>query len=825
MTAEEKFYQVFMVAHDGLFDPQDFSHSIFGLELNTSMINPQMMNYKPLLTRIGEMNKIQKYFVEETRLGIPAIFFGEALHGAVAENSISFPQSIALAASFDEALLNDVFKAIAQESQCLGWKQVLSPVINIAGDARWGRVEETYGEDPYWSSRCAVSYVKAFEELNIITTPKHFVANYGDGGRDSYPVYLSENALENIYFPPFKAAFQAGARSVMTSYNALNGIPCSMNSYLLIEKLKTEWMFGGFVISDAGAVGGANVLHNTSSGYAESGKQAIENGMDVIFQTSIHHDDLFKPPFISNQIATAALDSAVSRVLTAKFQLGLFESPYIEERYYDKQAHEVLARKSAEESAVLLKNSENILPLQSNGKWKYASTAVIGQEANAGRLGGYSGSGCGVVSFADALLKQVPGVRYAPGVGLRDEEFNVVPDSVLSTWQFQWYATSTFEGLVKEESRNGDLHVHYTFAPPIPEVSKSRYSVIMRSVLTAPATADVELGLEGNDGFQLLVNEVVWIDQSEKISYHRKSKSIHLEKGKAYTLEIRFFETVGNGELKLIWNYQRANEDDQLREALKLAKKSECIIYFAGIEEGEFQDRSQLELPGRQEELLLALAALNKPMVVVLTGGSVIGMEHWIDKVDAVLLMWYAGEEQGNALVNLLSGEANPSGKLPITFARNSGQLPLSYYHASTGRGDDYNDGTGWPLFPFGYGLSYSTFEISGFQGGPGGFNGDEVELHVYVVNTSEVAGAEVVQCYVSQTQRVESKPVQRLCGVQKVYLEPHEVREVVFQLGKEELQSFETGKGWAVWPGMYTFSVGSSSKSLVDAVSFQKVK
>ena len=821
MTAEEKFYQVFMVAHDGVFIPEDFAHGIFGMELNAAMVNTQMMDYKPLLTRIGEMNRMQKYFIEETRLGIPAVFFGEALHGAIAEHSVSFPQSIALAASFDESILNEVFDAVAEESVSLGWRQVLSPVINIAGDARWGRVEETYGEDPYWTSVCAVQFVKAFEQRNIIATPKHFVANYGEGGRDSYPVYLSENALENIYYPPFKAAFKAGARSVMTSYNSLNGIPCSMNPQLLIEKLKTEWMFGGFVISDAGAVGGANVLHNTSASYEESGKQAIENGLDVIFQTSIKHDELFKPPFVQNKLAVADLDSAVARVLKAKFELGLFENPYITEQNFNEQDHIQLARKSAEASAVLLKNASNILPLKQKGNWKYNHIAVIGQEAKACRLGGYSGEGLHPVSYYDACLREFPQMKYASGVFIHPNAFNLVPDSVLSTWKYQWFATSDFLQAVKEESKEGELNVHYTFAAPIPEVSKSTYSVVMHSLLTAPATGDYEIGLEGNDGFQLYVNGQLVVDQSEKVSYHRKTESIHFEKGKVYAIEIHFFETYGNGELKFIWNYGVESEDAAIKEAIAVAKKSECILFFAGIEEGEFQDRNHIGLPGRQEELLLALTELNKPIVVVLTGGSVIGMENWIDKVDAVLMMWYGGEQQGNALVNLLSGKVNPSGKLPITFARNEGQLPLTYYHASTGRGDDYVDGTGWPLFPFGYGMSYTTFDISPLTTSANTLReNEEIELSSYVVNTGEVAGAEVVQLYVSETLGNESKPVQRLIGVVKVYLEPHEVKQVVFTIGKEVLQSFESGKGWGVWSKRYEFAIGNSSKNLVHKIS-----
>ena len=272
-----------------------------------------------------------------------------------------FRQSIALAATWDTSLMNRVATAIAHETKSRGIRQILSPVVNIASDVSWGRVEETYGEDPFLSSEMGVAFVSPFEKMGVVTTPKHFIDNSGDGGRDSYPIDIDERLLDEIYLPPFKACFErGGSRSVMTSYNSLNGSPCTANNWLLNEKLKKELNFQGFVISDASAVGGANVLHYTAKDYPDASAKAINNGLDVIFQTAYEHYKLFIPPFLDGRIDPKTIDSAVARVLRVKFELGLFENPYVNENEANKwngnPAHRALAKEAALKSMVLLKN-------------------------------------------------------------------------------------------------------------------------------------------------------------------------------------------------------------------------------------------------------------------------------------------------------------------------------------------------------------------------------------------------------------------------------------------------------------------------------------
>ena len=398
MTMEEKFGQVFMVPGDLSDGKETYKDGLFGFQMNTKSKSnskaEQLLNYAgggKAVETAESANEMQKYFTEETRLGIPIIPFDEALHGLVRKGATAFPQSIALASTWDTPLMGQVAHAIAMETKTRGIRQILSPVLNIARDVRWGRTEETYGEDPFLTSQMAVAFTSEFEKQGVITTPKHFVANVGDGGRDSYPIQFNERLLDEVYFPAFKAVFQkAKAWSVMTSYNSLDGRPCSANDWLLNKKLKDEWGFKGFVISDANAVGGANVLHFTSKDYADSGEQSIENGLDVIFQTSYDHKKLFYPAFERGDVDEKALNEAVRRVLRAKFKLGLFENPYVNPKeaikYNGTKEHRQIAKRAAQESTVLLKNEGNILPLSKDLK----SMALIGVDAVEARLGGYS---------------------------------------------------------------------------------------------------------------------------------------------------------------------------------------------------------------------------------------------------------------------------------------------------------------------------------------------------------------------------------------------------------------------------------------------------
>ncbi|MCO6480496.1 MAG: glycoside hydrolase family 3 protein, partial [Phaeodactylibacter sp.] len=436
MTPEEKFWQLFMIPGDLSDGKERYRHGIFGFQVAAHARQAdaagQLLEYGPsgsAREAAEQINEIQRYFVEETRLGIPIIPFDEALHGLVRDGATAFPQAIALAATWDTALVSEVARAIVRETRSRGIRQILSPVLNIARDVRWGRTEETYGEDPYLTTLMGLAFIRPFEQAGVIATPKHFVANVGAGGRDSYPIHYNARLLEEVCFPAFKAAFtRAGARSVMTSYNSLDGTPCTSNEWLLRRKLKEEWGFDGFVISDAGATGGANVLHFTAAGYPEATEDAVEGGLDVLFQTAYEHYPLFWEAFEKGMVDQKAIDNAVRRVLRAKFELGLFEDPYVDPEkaafWNGHQSHRGLARRAAAKSMVLLQNTGQVLPLDRPIK----KLALIGFDAKAGRLGGYSGPGNDVVSIYDGIIRVLgeDKVAYAGGVPLHDTPYEPV---------------------------------------------------------------------------------------------------------------------------------------------------------------------------------------------------------------------------------------------------------------------------------------------------------------------------------------------------------------------------------------------------------------
>lgn len=678
MTPEEKFRQLFMVPGGLDAGEEVWKDGIFGL---------QVRGDGGARAAAERINFLQRFFVEKTRLGIPIVPFEEALHGLVAPGATAFPQAIGLAATWDEGLMAEIAGAIAAETRSRGVRQVLSPVVNIARDVRWGRVEETYGEDPWLAARMAFAFVRAFEDRGVVATPKHFVANVGAGGRDSYPVADGERALREIDFPPFAAAIrEGGARSIMTSYNSWDGLPCTAHPRLLTGILKGEWAFRGFVISDANAVGGINDLHRTSDSFAESGRQAWESGLDVIFQTEIGHAGLFREAITAGRVTPRRVDDAVRRALRVKMELGLFEEPFVDpgeaERQNGSAEHRELARRAARESIVLLKNAGGSLPF---GSASLRSIAVIGPDAVEARLGGYSGPGTGKVALLDAIRERAganANVRYAAGCGRRAEG-------------------------------------------------------------------------EGGSG-------------------------------------------------------------GGIEEAVRIARGADVAVVAAGVEEGEGRDRSDIRLPGRQAEMIRRVAATGTPIVVVVYGGSAVDMRDWIEAADAVLMAWYPGEQGGGAVADVLWGDADPGGRLPITFPLSAGQLPLAYNHKPTGRFDGYLDLPGEPLFPFGFGLSYAEFRYSGLTIEPAAIApGGKARVSCVIANVGQRPGAEVVQLYLHDRLASVVRPVIELKGSRKVRLRAGESVTVAFELGPDELAMLDAAMKEVVEAGEFEVLVGRSSRDL----------
>ncbi len=833
MTAEEKFRQLFMVPGDLDHGRDGYADGIFGL---------QVRGTGGARAAAEKINAIQKFFVEETRLGIPIVPFEEALHGLVQPGATSFPQAIGLAATWDAGLMAEVASAIAAETASRGIRQVLSPVVNIARDVRWGRTEETYGEDPYLASRLAAAFVGGFEKRGVIATPKHFVANVGAGGRDSYPIPDGERQLREIDFPPFLAALREGrARSIMTSYNSWDGLPCSANPRLLTGILKGEWAFRGFVISDASAVGGSYSLHLTSDSYLESGRQAWTSGLDVIFQTEIGHAELFRAAITNGLVSRARIDDAVRRVLRAKMELGLFENPYVDpaeaERTNGNAAHLDLARRAACESIVLLKNDERVLPLGGS----VSSIALIGQDAVEARLGGYSGPGVKKVSLLEAIRERAgragATVRYAEGCGRAEPAaLSVIGSEYLRPLSVnapgldaigggtsghglmgEYFANPDLSGVPASHRVDRTVDFHWTFLPPAPGLGTDWYSVRWKGSLIGPETGARRIGVEGNDGFRLYLDGRLIIDRLRKETFRAATTEVRLEKGKAYDLRLEFHEPVRSGEVRLVWDFGRKDDADRrIEDAVRIARSSGRAVIAAGIEEGEGRDRADIRLPGRQAEMIRRIAATGIPTIVVLYGGSAVDVTDWIDAADAVVMAWYPGEEGGPAVADVLWGDADPAGRLPLTFPRSAGQLPLVYNHKPTGRFDDYGDMTGEPMFPFGFGLSYTDFRyadlsITPMTIAPGG----TARVSCKITNVGAVAGAEVVQLYIHDPLASVVRPVLELKGFRKVHLEPGASELVSFDLGPNELALIDANMRDIVEPGEFQIYVGSSSRDI----------
>lgn len=837
MTPEEKFWQLFMIPGDLGDDPSKYKNGIFGFQVNTVQQQQgaaaQLLNYKSGQTgkqTLAKINEIQKYFVEQTRLGIPIIAFDEALHGLIRDEATAFPQAIALAATWDTLLMNNVASAIANETKARGIRHILSPVVNIATDVRWGRVEETYGEDPFLSAAMGVAFVKAFEQRGIVTNPKHFAVNHGEGGRDSYPIHFNERLLEETYFVPFKAVVQkGGARSIMTAYNSLDGSPCSANDWLLNKKLRKDWGFKGFVLSDAGATGGANVLHFTAADYAEAGKKSIENGLDVIFQTAYEHHTLFDKHFLDNSMDPAIIDSAVARVLRVKFELDLFEKPYVNETEQEKWTaaqHRELAKEAAIRSVVLLKNQNQLLPLKRSLK----KIAVIGTDAAEARLGGYSGPGNNKISILAGIKEKTKGslqVVYAAGPGREHKTWVFVPTSSLSTikdgkkvqgLQGEYFNNVTMAGEPVLKRVDEAIRFQWTLFSPDPDkINYDFFSARWSGKIQSPVTGNYKIGIDGNDGYRLYINDKLVIDNWKKQSYSTKLANYYFEKGKDYGIRIEYFEPAGNAWLRLIWNIGVKDSSEQkIKEAVQLAKTSDVAIVVAGIEEGEFNDRASLALPGLQEEMIKRIAATGKPVVVLLVGGSAITMNNWLAKVNSVIDVWYPGETGGAAVADILFGDRSPSGRLPITFPVAEAQLPLVYNHKPTGRGDDYTNLTGQPLFPFGFGLSYTSFDYMALQLDKSIIKaGENLNLRFKLKNTGKYKGDEVVQLYLRDELASVARPIKELKGFQRISLEPGEEKEIQFIITPEMLTMLDVNLKEVIEPGKFRIMIGSSSMDI----------
>ncbi|WP_309120315.1 glycoside hydrolase family 3 N-terminal domain-containing protein [Paenibacillus sp.] len=662
-------------------------------------------------------NEIQRYAIENSRLGIPILFGEECSHGHMAIGATVFPVPLSVGSAWNPELYREMCEATALETRSQGGAATYSPVLDVVRDPRWGRTEECFAEDPYLIGEYAVQAMKGLQgdtldsDRTIVATLKHFAA-YGssEGGRNAAPVHMGARELHEIDLYPFKKAVEAGAASVMTAYNEIDGVPCTSDAYLLNDLLRKEWGFDGFVITDFGAIQMLVHGHNTAANGEEAVAQSLKAGVDMEMSGFMFRKHL-NAAMEQGLVSEDDLNAAVRRVLEMKFRLGLFERPYVDpdlaERSIGSEAHVRLARRLATEGVVLLKNEGGALPLRK----EIGKVAVIGPNANHtyNQLGDYTSP-----QPRGQIVTVLDGVRAKLG-----------DDRVL-------YAPGC---RIKGDSREG-----------------------FESALACAAEADAVVLVLGG------------------------SSARDFGEG---TIDLKTGASVVSDNP---WN------------------DMEC---------GEGIDRSTLNLMGVQLELAQEIHKLGKPVIVVYINGRPIA-EPWIDEnVHAILEAWYPGQEGGNAIADLLFGDANPSGRLTVTIPKSVGQLP-AYYHSKRTRGKRYLEADLEPAYPFGFGLSYTEFRYDNVRVSPERIApSGEATVSVDVTNAGAVAGDEVVQLYVSDVTASVTRPEIALKGFRKIRLAPGETQTVTFRVGPEHLQLLDKNLKPVVEPGEFRLLVGRHSRDL----------
>jgi beta-glucosidase len=765
-----------------------------------------------------EINKIQQYLISKTRLGIPAIKSGEAIFAYMGNKSTAFPQSIALASSWDTSLMTKVAEAISEEVRARGIRQVFAPVVNIARDSRWGRTGETFGEDPYLTSRMGVAYVKTFEKKGIITTPKHFAANMGMEGRFGAPVHFSERLLREIYFPGFKACFlEGGAKSVMMAYNTLDGIPCATNNWLMNDMIKGEWGFDGFIVSDGEAL---PIIYNAFGIYGtkkELSTAAINAGCDISISPASdgYYGEILKEAVKEGLVSEKRIDDAVRRVLRQKFRTGLFDNPFADpdyaERITDCAAHRTLALEAAREGIVLVKNDKNTLPLGKN----VHSIALVGPLADWLLINHYGGFGRHEVTLLEGLISQYPDrkVFVAKGAEVSYMALPAIqPENFLGGIRGEYYNTADLSG--KPVYVRTDDKIEFDWKEGSPEgLPRDNFSVRWTGRLKSPVSGTYRIGVSADDGVRLFIENQLVVDMWQRGSRRLKEAEYTFRKGRVYSFRMEYFDSGHRAFAQLGWNIDPLV---LIPEAVKTAGNADAIVAVVGMKDDENGDRAYLELDNAQEQLILALAKTGKPLIVVIQTGTVIAMNNWIDKADAVMFAWYPGEEGGRAIAEILMGDVNPSAKLPVSIPKTTGQVPVNYNHLPY-KPDDYYVGIGnEPQVPFGHGLSYTTFEYSNLRLSAKEIRKDEnITVSVDIKNTGDRTGSEIVQLYIHDELASIARPVKELKGFAKIKLEPGELKTASFTITTEQLILYDMNMKPVVEPGTFTVMIGASSEDI----------
>ncbi|MFP5040881.1 glycoside hydrolase family 3 N-terminal domain-containing protein [Parasediminibacterium sp. JCM 36343] len=726
MSLEDKVAQLYAEwsGHPYAFDEAFFADTATARKIlgkGLLSVQPQFVDIK---TTVQSRNLIQKYLKEQTKWGIPAMFVDEGQHGLMKPEATSFPMAIGLACSWDTDLFENVYTAVAHEMRSRGGHHVLSPVIDVCRDPRWGRVEETYGEDPYLNGRYAVAAVKGLQGSatgivapgHVAATLKHFCGHgQPEGGINQAPGNFSERVLREFHFPPFKAAVEeANPVAIMPSYNEVDGKPSHNNDWLLKTIVRHDWGYKGMLVSDYGAIDELFEKHLVAKDLKDAACKAFNSGVEYEFPTPKGY--LYLPALVKEgKVKQADIDTGVYKALRLKFQMGLFENPYTDVNDAIKVSKDekarALALKAAQESIVLLKNKNNLLPL---GKGKYKKIAVVGPCANNVFTGGYSGEPYQKITILEGIKSKLgkgTEVLFAQGCKIVDS---------VGTSQFNWQT-----------------------------------------------------------------NDVKFTSREEN--------------------------------LKLI------------KQAVEVAKDAEVIVVAVGEAEQlcreawtkeHVGDDMTLDLIGEQEELVEAMLATGKPVVVYLMNGRPLSINYIAKHVPAILEGWYMGQETGSAAADILFGDVNPSGKLTITIPKSAGQLPMYYNHKPSAQFANYVSQDVQPLYQFGYGLSYTNFAYSNMQLSADKMKADgSITVSIDVTNTGKLKGDEIAELYIHQKVASVTRPVMELKGFERFSLEAGQTKKISFVIDKSKLAFWDYNMKYTVEPGEFEIMVGKSSADYFKTV------
>jgi len=789
------------------------------------------------------------------RLGIPEYdWWNEALHGvARAGYATVFPQAIGLAATWNDELIHRVADIASTEARAKHHEfarqgergrykglTFWSPNINIFRDPRWGRGQETFGEDPYLTSRIGVAFVRGLQGddpryLKVVSTPKHYAVHSGpEPERHHFDAITNERDLQETYLPAFHATVVEGkAAAVMCAYNRTNGEPCCANKRLT-DILRREWNFTGHVVSDCGAIDDIYKFHGFVKTEAEASAISVKAGTDL--SCGREYKSLVQA-VKDKLISEAEIDVSLKRLMTARFRLGMFDPPemvpYSRIPYSENAspAHKAVALETARQSVVLLKNENNTLPLKKDIK----TIAVIGPNADAPEvlLGNYNGQPTTSVTPLAGIREKVSTttkVLYTLGSTLTGDVGAPVPAAASpGGFKGEYFNNKELKGEPVVVRTDEQINFDWSRGRPAPEINEDGFSVRWTGKFVPPESGTYQLGAMADDGVLVYVDGKLLVDAwagNQASQIRTVLKEMTLEAGRSYDIRIEYYEDIRGAIAKFMWSFPRFTERI-LADAVSAARQSDAVVMVLGISpalEGEEMtvnvegfrggDRTDINLPKAQEDLLKAVQAVGKPVVVVLLGGSALAV-NWADEnVAAILNAWYPGEAGGTAIADVIFGDYNPGGRLPVTFYKSVSQLPPFEDYKMAGR--TYRYFKGEPLYPFGFGLSYTRFEYSNLKLSQSRIkSGASIQISADVRNAGSRAGDEVVQLYVTDVAASVPVPIRSLAGVKRVHLKAGEKQTLTFTLAPEQMSVIDNQGKRVIEPGEFLVSVGGKQPGL----------